>query len=133
MQAPNEKGETVSIYGMKSPIKVVFIYSYDCEHCQKEAPEMVRVYNEWKNKGLDVFAICTDTDKTKWLEFIGKNRMAFHNVFDPERKSRYDRKYHIDITPELYVLDKNNKIIASNLSPDQLPEFLEAERRRNPW
>lgn len=133
VQATNEKDEPVSIYAMKTPIKVVYIYSYDCEHCQKETPEMVQVYNEWKNKGLDVFALCTDKDKTKWLEFVRKNNMAFHNAFDPERKSRYERKYHIDITPELYVLDKNNKIIASNLSPEQLPEFLEAERGRNPW
>jgi peroxiredoxin len=133
VQATNEKGETVSIYGMRSPIKVVFIYSYDCEHCQKEAPEMVQVYNQWKSQGLDVFALCTDKDKTKWQEFVRKNNMTFRNAIDPERKSRYDHKYHIDITPELYVLDKNNKIIASNLSPNQLPEFVQAERGRNPW
>lgn len=133
VQAINEKGEPVSIYGIKAPIKVVYIYSYDCEHCQKESPEMVKVYNQWKNQGLDVFALCTDTDKAKWQGFVQQNKMTFHNAFDPERKSRYDRKYHIDITPELYVLDKNNKIIASNLSPEQLPEFLEAERGRNPW
>lgn len=129
----NEKGETVSLYGLNSPIKVLFIYSYECEHCQKETPDMVRVYNEWKNKGVGVFALSTDSDKTKWLEFVRKNNMTFSNGFDPDRKSRYERKYHIDITPELYVLDKNNKIIASNLSPNQLPDFLEAERARNPW
>jgi len=131
--AKNEKGETVSIYGLNSPIKVVFIYSYECEHCQKETPDMVRVYNEWKSKGVGVFALCTDKEQSKWLDFIRQNNMTFTNAFDPERSSHYDRKYHIDITPELYVLDKNNKIIASNLSPNQLPDFLEAERGRNPW
>jgi hypothetical protein len=94
---------------------------------------MVQVYNQWKNRGLDVFALCTDKDKGKWLEFVRKNGMTFQNAIDPERKSRYDHKYHIDITPELYVLDKNNRIIASNLSPAQLPEFLESERAKNPW
>lgn len=133
VEAENENGQMVSIHGMKAPIKVVYIYSYDCEHCQKETPELVQVYNQWKNKGLDVFALSTDKDKTKWKAFVKKNNMTFYNAIDPERKSRYDRKYHIDITPELYVLDKNNKIIASNLSPAQLPAFLEAERGRNPW
>ena len=131
--AKNEKGETVSIYGLKTPIKVVYIYSYDCEHCQKETPEMVQVYNQWKNQGLSVFALCTDKDKAKWTDFVRKNNMTFTNAFDPDRTSRYDRKYHIDITPELYVLDRNNKIIASNLSPEQLPEFLQTERAKNPW
>ncbi|TNF28850.1 MAG: AhpC/TSA family protein [Bacteroidetes bacterium] len=131
--ATNERGEAVSVYGMKAPIKVIFMYSYDCEHCQKEAPEMVRVYNEWKNRGLDVFALCLDDDRTKWLNFIKQNGMVFNNAFDPERKSKYERKYHIDITPELYVLDKNNRIIASNLSPNQLPEFLQGEYAKNPW
>ncbi|MCB0754081.1 MAG: AhpC/TSA family protein [Flavobacteriales bacterium] len=129
----DENGNAVSLYGLKSPIKVVYIYSYECEHCQKETPDMVRVYNQWKNKGVDVFALCTDKEKAPWLDFVRQNNMNFTNCFDPERKSRYERKYHIDITPELYVLDKNNKIIASNLSPNQLPDFLEAERGRNPW
>lgn len=129
----DENGNQVSLYGLNSPIKVVFIYSYECEHCQKEAPDMVRVYNEWKNQGVEVFALCTDKEKSKWIDFVRQNNMSFTNCFDPERKSRYDRKYHIDITPELYVLDKNNKIIASNLSPNQLPDFLIAERERNPW
>lgn len=131
--ATNEKGEAVSLYGLNSPIKVVFIYSYECEHCQKETPDLVRVYNQWKNQGVEVFALCTDKEKGKWLDFVRKNNMNFTNAFDPDRKSRYERKYHIDITPELYVLDKNNKIIASNLSPNQLPDFLEGEREKNPW
>lgn len=133
ISATNENGQTISLHGLSSPIKVLFIYSYDCEHCQKEAPEMAKVYNQWKNQGVDVFALSTDDDETKWKAFIQKNGMSFKNAIDPERASRYDRKYHIDITPELYVLDKNNKIIASNLSPNQLPGFLEAERGRNPW
>lgn len=129
----DESGNTVSLYGLKSPVKVVFIYSYECEHCQKETPDMVRVYNQWKNQGVEVFALCTDKEKGPWLDFVRQNNMNFTNCFDPERKSRYDRKYHIDITPELYVLDKNNTIIASNLSPNQLPDFLQREREKNPW
>ena len=128
----DESGNTVSLYGLKSPVKVVFIYSYECEHCQKETPDMVRVYNQWKNQGVEVFALCTDKEKGPWLDFVRQNNMNFTNCFDPERKSRYDRKYHIDITPELYVLDKNNTIIASNLSPNQLPDFLQREREKIP-
>ncbi len=133
IRAKNESGEYISLYGLNAPISVLFIYSYDCEHCQKESPEMVRVYNQWKNRGLKVLALCTDTDRTKWLDFVRKNNMSFQNVLDPEKESRYERKYHIDITPELYVLDRNHRIIASNLSPNQLPDFLEEEYQKNPW
>lgn len=133
ISAKNEKGETVSLYGIGGKMKVLYIYSYDCEHCQKETPDMVRVYNEWKGKGLTVFTLCIDEDQTKWLDFVRKNNMPFTNAIDPKRESRYDRKYHIDITPELYVLDANNRIIASNLSPAQLPEFLQQEQARKPW
>lgn len=129
----DENGNAVSLYGLNSPIKVVFIYSYECEHCQKETPDMVQVYRKWRSQGVEVFALCTDKEKGPWLDFVRQNNMNFTNCFDPERKSRYDRKYHIDITPELYVLDKNNKIIASNLSPNQLPDFLQSEREKNPW
>ena len=45
---------------------------------------------------------------------------GFVNVIDPQYESLYYKKYHIDITPELYIMDANNKIIAKDLHPNQI-------------
>lgn len=117
----NLAGGKEALYDLKTPIKVLFMYSYSCSHCRERAPVMVQVYNEWKDKGVDVFAMCLDPEKDKWTEFVEKYGMqGLHNVYDPKYESGYYKKYHVDVTPEVYVLDPNNTIVAKDLHPNQL-------------
>jgi hypothetical protein len=50
-------------------------------------------------------------------------------VFDPTNRAIY-AKYFVDITPELYVLNKDRIIVGKNLHPDQLEEVFEREFRK---
>jgi peroxiredoxin len=129
VRAQNQFGEFKSIYEMTAPIVVVFMFSPDCEHCQKEAPEVEAIYQKWKNRGVDIFGISVNTTDAEWREFIKKNNFTFTNVFDPTNRAIY-AKYFVDITPELYVLNKDRTIIAKNLHPNQLEEVFEREFRK---
>ncbi len=120
LRAKNQNGEYESLYDLKTPVKIVFMYSYSCSHCQERAPVLREVYDKWQGK-VDVYALCLDPEEAKWKEFISKYHCEpFHNVTDPNMESRYYYKYHVDITPECYVLDQNNKIVAKDLHPNQL-------------
>ena len=121
----NLQGRQESLYDLKGPLTILYIYSYDCSHCKERTPVMVQVYNQWKSKGLQVFALCVEQDESKWRNFVNNFNMGgFHNVFDPKYNSTYYSKYYIDITPEVYVLDKDHKIVSKNLHPDQLEPTL---------
>jgi thiol-disulfide isomerase/thioredoxin len=125
LRAKNLNGQYESLYDLKTPIKVVFMYSYSCSHCQERAPVMRQVYDKWKGK-VEVYALCLDPEEARWREFITKYGIEpFHNVIDPQMESRYYYKYHVDITPECYVLDQNNKIVAKDLHPNQLEPVFE--------
>jgi peroxiredoxin len=132
LRARNLNGEYESLYDLKTPIKVVFMYSYSCSHCQERAPVMREVYDKWKGK-VDVYALCLDPDDAKWRDFVAKYHIEpFHNVIDPKMESRYYYKYHTDITPECYVLDPNNKIVAKDLHPNQLDPVFEKILKARP-
>ncbi len=113
------QGNKRSIYEMKAPYIVVFMYNPDCSHCIEETPKLVKFYKEWKSKGVDIFAIAIDTDRDPWTNFIAKNGMTFTNVFDASNKSIYG-KYYVDNTPEIYVLGPDRMIIAKNLKVNQI-------------
>lgn len=119
-------GGKESLFDLKTPIKVLWIYSYTCSHCKERTPVLVDLLKEWKAKGVDVYALCMDPEIDKWKEFVTKYNMeSLHNVIDPDYESRYYKKYHIDITPEAYVIDENNVIVAKDLHPNQLPPIFE--------
>lgn len=127
----NQNGETKSIYEKTAEYIVVYLYNPTCEHCMKETPLLVDWYNKNKrNNYADVFAIAIDTNEKEWKEYIKKNNMEFTNVFDPTNKSIY-AKYYVDITPEIYVLNKERKIIGKNLKVFQIDTIIEREKNGN--
>jgi len=125
LNCKNEKGEYVNLYSIKKPIKIVYLYNPDCEHCIKETPELMKLYSEWKSKGLEIYALNVERDYNKWHDFIKKFKLDCINVIDPNYDSKFYLKYHIFNTPGLFILDSNNKIVAKSLLPFQLPDVFE--------
>ena len=132
-QAPDVRsqgpdGQYYSIYEIKAPYVIVFMYNPTCDHCIEETPKLARFYQEWKDKGVEVFAIALDTEDTEWKDFIARNGMSWINVFDPTNRSIYG-KYWVDITPEIYVLNPERKIIGKNLKVYQIEEIIRRDQK----
>lgn len=124
VRCKNDKGEYVSLYSIKKPIRIVYLWNPDCEHCQKETPKLKALYDKWKSKGLEVYAIDIEHEADKWHKYIEEHNLDWINVSDDKYESLYYKKYHIVNTPGLYVIDSNNRIVAKQLMPDQLePTF----------
>ncbi|MEZ4961054.1 MAG: redoxin domain-containing protein [Saprospiraceae bacterium] len=129
VNAPAADGKMHSIYEMKSPYIVVYMWNPDCEHCAEQTPQLVKMYGEWKAKGMDVYGIAVNTEDDKWRAALKKYNMPWVNVFDPTNKSIY-AKYYVDNTPEVYVLDPDRNIIAKNLHVDQIQTILERDMEK---
>ncbi|MEZ5024554.1 MAG: TlpA disulfide reductase family protein [Chitinophagales bacterium] len=94
----------------------------------KESPKMVQFYKEWKNKGVEVFGIGLDTEQATWEKFVKDFGLdVFTNVYDPTNKAIY-KKYYVDVTPEIYVLNKDRIIIGKNLDVEQIPEIIKRDQ-----
>lgn len=123
------QGKTKSIYDIKSPYIIVYMYNPTCEHCMEETPKLVEFYKEWKDKGVEVFAIALDTDDAEWKDYIAKTGMSWTNVYDPTNRSIY-KKYYVDITPEIYVLNPERIIIAKNMKTHQIEEVINKDKEK---
>jgi peroxiredoxin len=129
VRAQDMNGQMKSIYEITAPLVVIFMFSPDCEHCQKEAPEIERLYKKWKPLGVDFYGIAVNTTEPEWRDFVKKSGFSFTNVFDPSNRAIY-AKYFVDITPELYVLNKDRTIVAKNLKAEQLETIFERELKK---
>ena len=124
-------GQMKSIYEQKAPIVVVFMFSPDCEHCQKDSPKITEIANKWKDRGVQFYGIALGPDEMsdEIKQFVIKNRFPFPVVNDPTNRAIY-AKYFVDITPELYVLNKDRIIVSKNLHAEQLEEIFEREMKK---
>ncbi len=120
IRARNPEDEYESLYDITAPITVLYIFNVDCEHCQEQTPQLLEVYEDWKDRGVDVFALCTNQDIEQWRQYVREQNLPWHNVIDPKYESRYHAKYNVDITPEIYVLNADKEIVGMNLKAHQL-------------
>jgi thiol-disulfide isomerase/thioredoxin len=123
---PNKQKQ--ELYAKTADYLIVYIYNPECEHCQVETPKLHKFYLQNKHE-VDVFAVAVDTDDTKWKNYINKLKLSWTNVYDPTNKSIY-AKYWVDITPEIYVLNKERIIIGKNLKSDQVQIIIDRDKEK---
>lgn len=130
LTVPSVDGGVKTLYDIKAPYIIVYMYNPECEHCAVETPKLVQFNNQWKSQGVEVYAIAVDTEDDKWRDYIKKTGMqGFTNVFDPTNQSIY-AKYFVDHTPELYLLNPDRIIIGKNLKVDQVAEMINRDKNR---
>jgi hypothetical protein len=125
------KGIHVALYDVEKDFTILIFWEPDCGHCKEAVPKLKTYYDKVKGTGIEVFSVCTTSDKVKWSKFIEDNKLTWINGWDPERKSNFDYYYNVQTTPMIYILDRNKTIIAKKLSVESVGPFLENYRKLN--
>jgi thiol-disulfide isomerase/thioredoxin len=123
------KGIFVSLYDVEKEFAILYFWEPDCGHCKEATPKMKAYYDKPKDYSVEIFAVCTTTDKTKWTKYIEDNKLRWINGWDPQRISRFDFYYNVQSTPTVYILDRNKKIIAKKLSVEEIGPFIDNYRK----
>jgi len=127
LSLPDMSGIVRKISDIKTKITVVYFWDSSCSHCKKVTPELKKIYDKFKPKGLEVYAVYTQGNQPEVVEYINKNNLNWINVWDPAQNSNFRNLFDIYSTPVIYVLDKNKKIIGKRISEESLSQMLEQE------
>ena len=123
------KGIFVSLYDIDKDFTILYFWEPDCGHCKEATPKLKAYYDKVKNQGIEIFAVCTQSDKQKWTKYIEDNKLTWINGWDPQRSSHFDFYYNVQSTPTVYILDKNKIIIAKKLAVENIGAFIDNYRR----
>lgn len=121
-------GEELSLHQVKSPYTVLLFWASDCGHCKKSMPGLVEFNENFKDKGVTVFSVCTKTykDMPACAELLDKhNALNWINVVDPYFRSKFGSIYDVRSTPQIYILDDKKEIISKRIGAEQLPEVMQ--------
>jgi len=127
-------GELFHVSQIKADFIVLFFWEATCSHCKTVVPEMYKIYKEQlENDGVKVIAISTlsgEDGKMKWIDFVNKNRtydwINAWNPYDYQYKILYD----IRSTPQIFILDKDKKIIGKRIGAEQVPDLIDAYKKQ---
>ena len=119
------EGKQVSLYSVKGKLKIIDFWASWCGPCRMENPNMVKLYNDFKDKGLAIVSVSLDERKVPWVQAIKKDGMQWTHVSSLKGwKCEVVKQYNIDAVPSIIVLDENNRILAKNIRAEKLRAFV---------
>ncbi len=123
------KGIFVSLYDVEKDFTILYFWEPDCGHCKEATPKLKAYYDKAKNEGVEVFSVCTTSDRDKWEKYISENKLTWINGWDPERRTNFGYYYNVQSTPMIYILDRNKTIIAKKIGVDDIQSFIDNYRK----
>lgn len=121
-------GKEISVYGVLKGKKYLFVdfWASWCGPCRSENPEIVEVYEKYKDKGFEVLGVSLDSKKDAWLKAIKDDELTWPQMSDIKGwKNDFAQYYNITAIPANFLLDAEGKIVAKNLRGKSLAKEIE--------
>lgn len=125
IQLPDPTGKVINLSSLRGKYVLIDFWASWCGPCRKENPNVVKLYNQFKDKGFHIYSVSLDRDKDEWVNAIMQDKLTWTHVSDLKFwESVAAAAYQINAIPATVLLDKEGKILAKNLRGAELENFL---------
>lgn len=139
----DKDGNPTSLYNVNADYTLVCFWDPNCGHCKEEVPRIDSIYKaNWNKYNMKIFAVLSpdgkdgESVKTDWLKFIDTHQLnnGWVHVYqtlkmqadeNASQRPGYRQLYDVTMTPTIFLLDKDKRIIGKRLTVPQLNELLE--------
>jgi thiol-disulfide isomerase/thioredoxin len=110
------EGKTMSLTDLRGKYVLIDFWASWCGPCRRENPNVVRLYEKYKDKGFDILGVSLDTNKEKWVAAIKKDQLDWHHISDLKGwSSELSKPYGVRGIPYTVLIDKEGNIIGKRL------------------
>lgn len=119
-------GKEIKLSDYKGKILLLEFWASWCGPCRKENPDLVKVYQHYKDNGFEILGVALDKDKAQWLDAIDHDQLPWSNVCDLQGdRNEAAIIYGVSAIPANFLIDRNGVVLARNLRSEELAETLD--------
>jgi peroxiredoxin len=120
-------GKQIKLSSFKGKIVLLDFWASWCAPCRKESPNLVKIYQKFHPKGLEIYSVSLDKDKAAWLKAIADDRLNWVHVSDLKFwDGAAVKSYEIQSIPFTLILDENGMIAGKALRGQDLEARMDA-------
>ena len=116
--ASSPDGNQLALNDVLGKYTIIDFWASWCKPCRRENPNVVKVYEEYHDKGLNIISVSLDKagQKERWIKAIEADKMNWEHVSNLKGWNEPIAKmYNVRSIPATFLLDENGTIIAKNL------------------
>jgi thiol-disulfide isomerase/thioredoxin len=119
---PTPTGDTIKLSSTRGSVVLLDFWASWCAPCRQENPNLVKAYSQYHRKGFQIYQVSLDKTKEAWIKGIEDDQLGkWIHVSDIQYwNSKVVRLYKIESIPSNFLLDKEGRIIATNLRGEAL-------------
>jgi peroxiredoxin len=106
--ANDQSGNRVTIAGLRGSVVVVDFWASWCGPCAEEMPELERLYQRHRERGLVIVGVSQDRQASNMQSFLSRGRVTFPNVHDGSHAIA--GRYVPPRMPTSYVIDRRGVV-----------------------
>lgn len=118
-------GTPVRMSEVKGRLKIIDFWASWCGPCRMNNPELRSLYADYHDKGLEIIGVSLDEKKEAWEKAVAKDSLVWTNLCSGRGwKCDVVQRYNVTAVPAMFVLDAENRIVATGLRNEALRSFV---------
>jgi len=115
------QGNPVQLSSLRGKVVMIDFWASWCGPCRQENPSVVKLYQQYHNKGFEILGVSLDRNKEEWEKAIKDDQLNWLHVSDLKFwQNSAALLYSVNSIPQTFLLDKDGKIIAKGLRSEGL-------------
>ena len=120
---PTPTGDLLALNDAKGKLTLIDFWAGWCKPCRAENPNIVAVYEKYKDKGLNIVGVSLDKKSEDWVGAIEADGLEWNHISNLEYfNDPIAKLYGVNSIPAAFLLDENGVIVAKNLRGAELEE-----------
>ncbi len=121
---PDPNGKDIALSSLDGKVVLLQFWAAEDQNSRLLNPLLVEAYKKYKSKGLEIYQVNVGENRSEWVDAIDSDKLKWINVSDMEGCVQAVHAYNVKSVPTNYLLDREGKIVAKNLSGPNLDKAL---------